>query len=470
MRVFNLFIFLAFQLSLNAQNMGIKLAAATTPNTTLDVNGSIAFREGTALALSLAVNNDVSLGNYSFYRITQPVAMAFSITGFSGGQDGRVLTIINATTQILTLTHQTTSTSLAANQINTGGSNINLPANGVATLIYNLTLTKWVVTNGFGITNNWALTGNGGTTAGTHFVGTTDAQALVFKTNNTEAMRLLTSGNVGINTPTPQNKLDVAGGVVIGSTYAGVNTAPTNGLLVEGHAALGSTLKVGTTPSSINASSALEIESTTKGFVPPRMTTAQMNAIASPLVGSIVYNTTLNCLHQYKTTVGWESFCNSAVAYTYEATQTAILSQSFSSAFANIPGVGSLTVTVPRTGTYTITARGYFASGTATSSTSNLGAQGSFKLVVDGTSYEESYLASVGVYNSSGSTNFSPVCTQGTIVKILTLTAGSHTMSIQGRSWFGTNCTTASWGVSTASFSGSGSTDAAWCKLVVVEN
>ena len=468
MRVLStIILLLAFQISLDAQNMGIKLPVSTSPNTTLDVNGSSAFREGSAMVLTNGVNTDVALGDFSFFRITGPTT-AYSITGFTNGKDGRVLTLINATSQILTLTYQ--ATSLAANQINTGGSNINLPANGVATLIYNTTLAKWVVTNGFGITNNWALTGNGGTTAGTHFVGTTDAQALVFKTNNTEAMRLLTSGNVGINTPTPQNKLDVAGGVVIGATYAGASTAPTNGLLVEGHAGMGSTLKIGTTPSTINASSALEIESTTKGFVPPRMTTAQMNAIALPLVGSIIYNTTLNCLHQYKTTVGWESFCNSAVAYTYEATQTAILSQSFGSAFANIPGVGSLTVTVPRTGTYTITARGYFASGTASSSTSNLGAQGSFKLVVDGTSYEESYLASVGVYNSSGSTNFSPVCTQGTIVKILTLTAGSHTMSIQGRSWFGTNCTTASWGVSTTSFSGSGSTDAAWCKLVVVEN
>ena len=468
MRVLStIILLLAFQISLDAQNMGIKLPVSTSPNTTLDVNGSSAFREGSAMVLTNGVNTDVALGDFSFFRITGPTT-AYSITGFTNGKDGRVLTLINATSQILTLTYQ--ATSLAANQINTGGSNINLPANGVATLIYNTTLAKWVVTNGFGITNNWALTGNGGTTAGTHFVGTTDAQALVFKTNNTEAMRLLTSGNVGINTPTPQNKLDVAGGVVIGATYAGASTAPTNGLLVEGHAGMGSTLKIGTTPSTINASSALEIESTTKGFVPPRMTTAQMNAIALPLVGSIIYNTTLNCLHQYKTTVGWESFCNSAVAYTYEATQTAILSQSFGSAFANIPGVGSLTVTVPRTGTYTITARGYFASGTASSSTYNLGAQGSFKLVVDGTSYEESYLASVGVYNSSGSTNFSPVCTQGTIVKILTLTAGSHTMSIQGRSWFGTNCTTASWGVSTTSFSGSGSTDAAWCKLVVVEN
>jgi hypothetical protein len=53
------------------------------------------------------------------------------------------------------------------------------------------------------LNNKWSLTGNAGTTAGTNFVGTTDAQALVFKTNSTEAMRILANGKVGIGTSTP---------------------------------------------------------------------------------------------------------------------------------------------------------------------------------------------------------------------------------------------------------------------------
>lgn len=56
----------------------------------------------------------------------------------------------------------------------------------------------------------WLLTGNAGTTAGTNFLGTTDAQDLVFKTNNTEWVRTLASnGNVGIGSATPGARLEV---------------------------------------------------------------------------------------------------------------------------------------------------------------------------------------------------------------------------------------------------------------------
>lgn len=52
-------------------------------------------------------------------------------------------------------------------------------------------------------------------------------------------------------------------------------------------------VKVGDNPASMNTSAVLDVESTTKGFLPPRMTDAQMTAIASPAKGLIVYCT--NC-------------------------------------------------------------------------------------------------------------------------------------------------------------------------------
>lgn len=55
----------------------------------------------------------------------------------------------------------------------------------------------------------WSSLGNTGTNANTNFLGTTDAQALVVKTNNVERMRVSSTGNVGIGIATPAYALDV---------------------------------------------------------------------------------------------------------------------------------------------------------------------------------------------------------------------------------------------------------------------
>jgi hypothetical protein len=57
----------------------------------------------------------------------------------------------------------------------------------------------------------WLLGGNSGTNPATQFLGTTDNQPLVFRTNNTEKMRILSSGNVGIGTPGASYPLDIVG-------------------------------------------------------------------------------------------------------------------------------------------------------------------------------------------------------------------------------------------------------------------
>ena len=55
-----------------------------------------------------------------------------------------------------------------------------------------------------------------------------------------------------------------------------------------------------------NASSIVEFKSTTKGFLPPRMTTAEKNAIVTPAAGLIVYDSTLNKLC-VRTAAAWET-------------------------------------------------------------------------------------------------------------------------------------------------------------------
>jgi uncharacterized protein (TIGR02145 family) len=66
--------------------------------------------------------------------------------------------------------------------------------------------------------------------------------------------------------------------------------------------ALYAQVKISTGGGNPDASSMLDVESTNKGLLPPRMTTAQRNAIASPAEGLMIYNTDLKCVQYNKGT------------------------------------------------------------------------------------------------------------------------------------------------------------------------
>ncbi|MFT3683011.1 MAG: hypothetical protein QM791_22315 [Ferruginibacter sp.] len=66
--------------------------------------------------------------------------------------------------------------------------------------------------------------------------------------------------------------------------------------------------QVGIGTNSPNPSSILELNSTSKVFLPPRMTTAQRNQIANPVAGMTIFNTTSDCIEIYRST-GWYSLC-----------------------------------------------------------------------------------------------------------------------------------------------------------------
>lgn len=70
------------------------------------------------------------------------------------------------------------------------------------------------------------------------------------------------------------------------------------GVTVTGSATVSQTLAVGQATSA-DASSVLEMTSTTKGVLFPRMTTTQRNAISSPSAGLLVYDTTVDAVFVY---------------------------------------------------------------------------------------------------------------------------------------------------------------------------
>jgi hypothetical protein len=81
-------------------------------------------------------------------------------------------------------------------------------------------------------------------------------------------------------------------------------------LMVIGVQVAQAQVKLGDNPGTIDANALLELESTSKGFLLPRMSTVQRLAISSPAEGMMVYDLTASCTYIYRdATRQWYSLC-----------------------------------------------------------------------------------------------------------------------------------------------------------------
>jgi len=158
-----------------------------------------------------------------------------------------------------------------------------------------------------------------------------------FYSGNSIISKLTSDGNLGIGETTPTARLQVKGSGTTSATTALLvqNSAGTDLLKVEDGGAVRATtsftagtsivqqnsfrinqqwlvagaggqgLRIGTSNAGPDNSAKLEVDSTTQGFLPPRMTTTERDAISSPAAGLMVYNTTTNKAQCYNGT-GWQ--------------------------------------------------------------------------------------------------------------------------------------------------------------------
>jgi len=120
----------------------------------------------------------------------------------------------------------------------------------------------------------------------------------VQNSSGTELLKVLDNGDFGKITPSASGVLNISG--LSGDGNAAIfqnGSGNFNGFRVQRNAQ--TLIDEAGVNAFVNSSAILELKATTKGFLPPRMTTTQKNAISSPAEGLMVMDITTHKLCVY---------------------------------------------------------------------------------------------------------------------------------------------------------------------------
>lgn len=99
----------------------------------------------TALTLINGANHNVAPAYTTFVHVSGPTA-AFSITGFTSGEPGRLLLLANPMAFTMTIEHQEVLSTAKNRIITASAADVAIPANGTAVLVYDGTVERWRLT------------------------------------------------------------------------------------------------------------------------------------------------------------------------------------------------------------------------------------------------------------------------------------------------------------------------------------
>ena len=269
-------------------NGSIGSTGATGSDGTNGTNGAIGATGKTGSGSTGATGNNGSIGSTGATgnNGTNGIAGTTGITGTNGtnGTNG-----INGSTGA-TGTNGTNGSMGATGATGTNGTNGLIGSTGA---------TGNNGTNG--IAGATGITGTNGTNGTNGINGSTGATGTNGTNGNTGA-----TGSAGSTGSTGL----LSAGTAVGNTayWDGSQWVLSSNNIYNAGGSVG--INAGASPS---ASAQLDITSTTKGLLPPRMTTAQMNAIVSPAKGLMIYNTDCD-VYDYWNGSAWLPFPSNASA------------------------------------------------------------------------------------------------------------------------------------------------------------